>query len=96
MVPFHHGLILKFGFVIFLQILLFPQLSYQQNMGSTWIIGFDNNQISDPKFGMTTLDFSEQPLKQTYMHNEYHSSSGFINTSISDIKGKILLFTDKL
>ncbi|MGB5023809.1 MAG: T9SS type A sorting domain-containing protein [Saprospiraceae bacterium] len=96
MVPFHHGLILKFGFVIFLQILLFPQLSYQQNMGSTWIIGFDNNQISDPKFGMTTLDFSEQPLKQTYMHNEYHASSGFINTSISEIKGKILLFTDGL
>jgi len=96
MVPFHHGLILKFEFVIFLQILLFPQLSYQQNMGSTWIIGFDNNQISDPKFGMTTLDFSVQPIKQTYLHNDFHAKVDLINTSICDKFGKLILFTEGL
>lgn len=82
--------------VVALLILFWPLLSNLQNLGSTWILGFDNNQISDPKFGMTTLNFNKQPLEQTYLQNDFHAKVDLINTSICDKYGKLILFTEGL
>lgn len=96
MAKIHQSFMLKYGFIIVWQILLWPHIAYQQNLGSSWIIGFDNNQITDPKFGITILDFNVQPIKQTYFSNDFHAKTDLINTSICNEFGKLVLFTEGL
>ena len=86
----------KFKFILILPILLLPIESFQQYQSKTWIVGYDNNVGKNPKFGITTLDFSGKQIEQVFLRNEFHAKTDLINTSICNKFGQLILFTEGL
>mgnify|MGYP001434029081 CR=1 FL=1 len=69
---------------------------HSQKQGATWIVGYDSDKKFPPRYGKTEMRFTSHGLKLEYNTLEKFASTSFINTSICDSTGKLLLFTEGL
>jgi len=87
---------IKLRFIIILLISFLPIEAFLQNQSKAWVVGYDNNDKKNPKFGITYLDFSGEIVKLNYFENFNYSKTFFLNTSISNQFGDLILFSDGL
>lgn len=67
---------------------------YSQGYGDAWIVGYENDSTSVPKFGKTILDFSNGVLNLNYTFGEREPDIGTTNTSLAYFNGRLRYFTD--
>lgn len=81
--------------IVFLLLALFQYLILNsQNYGDAWIIGYDRDSTTWPKYGKTILDFSNGKLETNYTFGEPKPNLGFTNASLASKSGKLRYFTD--